>query len=253
MLIEKPISSNLENALKFKSIVKRTNCKIMVGYNLRFLPSLKVFREEIFKSSIGKIYSISAEVGQNLRTWRPQKNYTETVSAQKKLGGGVLLELSHELDYLSWIFGEVDWVSGYLAKQSNLKIDVEDIAYCLLGFKDNKFDHTFVANLTLDFIRKDSTRYCIVHGEEGSIRWNGLENSVEILLNSESDWRSIFNGKINKDESYINELEHFLDCITKDKQPSVTVDEAFKTLKIIDSIRYSSQTGKIISLQNLYK
>ena len=56
-------------------------------------------------------------------------DYRKTVSAQKILGGGVLLELSHELDYLRWIFGDVEFVQAQLARQSELDIDVEDTAH----------------------------------------------------------------------------------------------------------------------------
>jgi predicted dehydrogenase len=75
-----------------------------------FLPSLIEFKRQIFSEKLGKIYSIRAEIGQYLPGWRPESDYRICVSVQQKLGGGVLLELSHEIDYLSWIFGRVDWV-----------------------------------------------------------------------------------------------------------------------------------------------
>jgi predicted dehydrogenase len=75
----------------------------MTGYNLRFSYSLKRFNELIKKKIVGKILSVRCEVGQYLPDWRPNKDFRKTVSANKRLGGGVLLELSHEIDYLRWI------------------------------------------------------------------------------------------------------------------------------------------------------
>ena len=71
---------------------------------------------------------------------RPKIDYKETVSAKAELGGGVLLELSHEIDYLRWIFGEFNWVSAWHGKLSNLEIDVED-ASLITSQNINQDDH----------------------------------------------------------------------------------------------------------------
>ena len=80
------------------------------------------------------IRRLRCEIGQYLPLWRPGSDYRLGVSANRALGGGVLLELSHELDYLRWIFGDVDWVQASLERQSALEIDVEDTAHLLLSF-----------------------------------------------------------------------------------------------------------------------
>ena len=67
-----------------------------------------------------------------------KKNYENNVSANKNLGGGVLLELSHEINYLNWLFGDVKWVKASISKQSSLKLDVEDTANIILSFKKIK-------------------------------------------------------------------------------------------------------------------
>ena len=111
---------------------------LMVGYNLRYMKSLIKFREILSKKKIGKILSVRSEVGSYLPSWRKDTDYKKSVSAKKKLGGGVLLELSHDIDYLFWLFGKVEWVSATIYKQSNLKIDTEDTAIITLGFLNNK-------------------------------------------------------------------------------------------------------------------
>ena len=140
----------------------------MTGYNLRFSPSLMYFNELIKKNIVGQILSVRCEVGQYLPEWRPNKDYRKTVSANFHLGGGVLLELSHEIDYLRWIFGEVDWVRATLAQQSSLVFDVEDSAHLTLGFLPNENGRQLIGTLNLDFIRHDQTRACIAIGEKGA-------------------------------------------------------------------------------------
>ena len=83
---------------------------------------------------MGTIYTIHVEAGQFLPSWRPNSDYRNTVSASKELGGGVMTELSHELDYISWIFGKPTWVNAQNGKISNLEVNVED--YSKINFND---------------------------------------------------------------------------------------------------------------------
>ena len=133
LLIEKPISHTLEGVANLISVCRDKNLKLMTGFNLRFLPCLRFFKSSIEKNIVGKVLSVRSEIGQNLEKWRPGLNYSSSVSARKELGGGALLELSHEIDYLLWIFGDIKWVMSVLSKQSDLEIDVEDSANILMG------------------------------------------------------------------------------------------------------------------------
>ena len=126
-LIEKPISNSTKEIVGLIRDFDATGRVLMVGYNLRYLKSLQEFRRHLNEGLVGNSLSVRCAVGQYLPSWRPKKDYRESVSARSELGGGVLLELSHEIDYLRWIFGEVDWVRATLLRQSELEIDVEDL------------------------------------------------------------------------------------------------------------------------------
>ena len=93
-----------------------------VGYNLRCFPSLSRFRDLIHEDLFGKPLSVRCEIGQYLPDWRPTSDYRAGVSARSDLGGGALMELSHEIDYLSWIFGDVEWVSSWVGNVSNWRL-----------------------------------------------------------------------------------------------------------------------------------
>src|SRR5690606_29956228 len=105
---EKPLSDSLESFARAGEVLLENSAKIEVAYNLRFMPSAIRLKELLTEQIVGRIHSVSIEVGQYLPDWRPATDYRKNVSACKKLGGGVLLELSHELDYLTWLFGEFD-------------------------------------------------------------------------------------------------------------------------------------------------
>jgi predicted dehydrogenase len=107
LFIEKPLSHDLDKAKIFLKNCENKKTFVQVGYNLRFLSSLKAFKNFLDKKLIGDIWSIKSVVGQYLPSWRPKNNYKKSVSSSKIFGGGVVNELSHEIDYLLWIFGDI--------------------------------------------------------------------------------------------------------------------------------------------------
>ena len=215
----------------------------MTGYNLRFLPSLRRLRALLLENTIGTVLSVRCEIGQYLPSWRPDADYRESVSARYELGGGVLLELSHELDYLRWIFGEFDWVKATLSRQSTLEIDVEDTAHLIFGFApaDDKFQ--LIGTVNLDFIRHDTTRSCTVIGENGTLRWNGLTGVVELYEAGAKEWCELFRYQHQRDDSYLAEWKNFIDCVNKHKTPLVTGEDGLKVLEIIEAVRISASSG----------
>ena len=248
ILIEKPISNEQKGLKELNYEAVKNNCVLTIGYNLRFLPSLNKFKKLIDENLIGDIYSIRSEVGQYLPNWR-DTDYRKTVSAQKSLGGGVLLELSHELDYLRWIFGDVESVQAQLSKQSKLEIDVEDTAHIILKFKQKENNTNLVASLSLDFIRHDKVRSCHVMGEKASLKWNGLTGDIDLFKSNNSEWENIHSYEIDQDESYKGEWLHFIECINKRKSPDILFQDGIKVLDIIDSINKASSSGKRVKVK----
>ncbi|MBS1189839.1 MAG: oxidoreductase domain protein [Rhodocyclaceae bacterium] len=240
LLIEKPLAHTSTGVQPLLALARRRGIALQVGYNLRFLPSLARFRELIQAGAIGRVLSVRCEIGQYLPSWRPDTDYRKAVSANASLGGGVLLELSHELDYLRWIFGEVAWVQAWLGRLSNLEIDVEDTAHLTLGFETDGAGAGPVAALSLDFLRRDTTRQCLAIGEGGSLRWNALAGSVEQLVAGSSEWEAVFVHRHQRDDSYIAQWHAFLDGVRNSGAPLVSGDDGLAVLRIIDAARASA-------------
>jgi predicted dehydrogenase len=127
VLIEKPISISAQGVKEIYEIAKEKKVVVQVAYNLRFSESLIFFEELINSKSLGDTQSVTIEVDQYLPTWRPGMDYRRSVSAQKYLGGGALLELSHEIDYAIRLFGPIQIDYSKLARVTALEIDVEEI------------------------------------------------------------------------------------------------------------------------------
>jgi predicted dehydrogenase len=243
VLVEKPLAESNNGVSELVDLVKSRENVMQVGYNLRYSPSLIKFRELLGENVIGKVLSVRCETGQFLPAWRPNSNYHETVSAKLQLGGGVLLELSHEIDYLLWIFGQIDWVRATLSKQSDLEIDVEDTAHLVVGFSNNSYGKQVIGSVNLDFIRQDSKRECTALGEDASLRWNGLSGTVELIRPGNPVPEILFSHVPKQNETYIAEWSDFLDCVANGKPSRVTVQEAMNVLDVIEATRKSAITG----------
>ena len=254
LLIEKPISHKAsQRVLELIDICREQGVILMTGYNMRFLPSLGVFRDILQQGKVGKIFSIRSEVGQYLPGWRVDVDYRQSVSAKKELGGGVLLELSHEIDYLQWLFGKVEWVKAHVAQHSDLEIDVEDTAYLILGFKTDQSERQWVASLNMDFVRHDTTRQCLVIGDEGTLRWNGIEGKVDFISSLGDKWEELFSEQSERDLTYKEEILHFVSCVKSGEAPAVTGEDGLATLVVVDAAKKSSEEGRVIFSEDIIK
>jgi len=248
LFIEKPIAHTVEGIPELLQRCVRSGLPLMVGYNLRFLPSLQKCKQLIGAGAIGKVLAARAEVGQYLPDWRPGTRYQNSVSAQRALGGGALLELSHELDYLYWLFGMPQRVSACGGKYSSLEIDVEDVVSISLEYAmPNR-----LVEIHLDFLQHAATRTCKFIGEQGILFWNGITDEITIFQTNKKQWVNI-NCPTNNDRNqmYIDELQHFLACIHDKKQPICDGAQALDVLKIVGAASMSMQTGCRISTHDM--
>jgi len=249
ILVEKPLSNSLHGVQDLLETCKKQNVKIAVAYNLRFLNSLNIFKEIIESGEIGRILSVRCEAGFHLPKWRTEIDYKKTVSASKDLGGGALLELSHEIDYLIWIFGSFSWVSATSAQLSDLDINVEDIVSIIFGINSKEEKSTeIIGSLNLDLFRQDKSRLCLAIGSAGSIKWDGIRGTVEILRENDEDWKLLHKDNSTIEDTYSTQWQSFLDCIESDTEPLVTGRDGESVMKAIASIQDSIVKEKIVHL-----
>ena len=237
-LIEKPLATNLEAAVKISRTLAGAKT-VHVGYNLRFSESLQAFRAMIHGGLCGLVFSVRAETGQYLPSWRPGRDYRSTVSANASSGGGVLLELSHELDYLRWVFGDVDWVQSWFGKVSSLEVDVEDTAHLILGVNNPENGIGFVVQVNIDFVRHDRVRTVTAVCENGSLRWDGVRGNVQRFDEGDREWSTVFSDS-GETTTYESQWRSFLDRLEHDLPGEVTLEDGVSVLETIEAIRLST-------------
>lgn len=245
VLIEKPLAENMARGSELASLLRTRAAITQVGYNLRFSPSLLEFRRRLEDGELGDVLSIRVETGQYLPSWRPERDYRKTASAQKRLGGGVLLELSHEIDYVRWIFGEVGWVSAWMGNSSDLEIDVEDSVHLTLGLAEKNRRTDRVAQVNLDLVRHDRNRTVTAVCAGGSIRWDGIFSSVETYTSATGSWDTVFAEHPGAPTTYERQWDSFFSSVQRGDSPEVSLDDGLAVLRVIEAARGSHDLAGI--------
>jgi predicted dehydrogenase len=133
-------------------------------------------------------------------------------------------------------------------KQSSLEIDVEDSAFLTLGIKNGK-NPDLVANLSMDFIRQDKRRNCVVVGDKGTLKWDGINQEVSLLKKDETIWTILFNGDSAINDSYLKEWNDFVECINSGASPKANGIDGLNALEVIESALESAPTGTQIQVK----
>jgi len=233
VLIEKPLAAKESDTVAIIKAADKYQTPVAVGYCLRYLPSSNHIKMLFEEKSIGKLYNAFIEIGQYLPDWRPNKDYHNSVSANLHLGGGALLELSHEIDYAQWLLGPLKSQYAILRSSEELLLDVEDSVDILATNNEG-----MVVSIHLDFLQRQAHRKCRFIGSEGSIEWDLLRNEIilttanhKTVLFSEPEW--------NKNKMYLNMILDFENLILGKPNQCITLLEAQHTVSLINSIKSS--------------
>nr|WP_154984727.1 Gfo/Idh/MocA family oxidoreductase [Paenibacillus xylanexedens] len=215
VLVEKPLFSKYES-------VEVNKEKVFVAYNLRFHPLIMKSMEFIKND---KVISVNAYVGQYLPSWRPDTDYKKSYSAFNNKGGGVLRDLSHELDYLTFLFGEWDNIAAVTGKISELNIHSEDYAHFFYkSIKD------IYISVELNYIDRIHQRYIIIQTDSQTLKIDFIKNSINC------------NGSVSMldkiDSDYTYREQH--KAVLNNSERCCSYEEGLKIVKMIESIEESA-------------
>jgi CMP-N,N'-diacetyllegionaminic acid synthase len=198
--------------------------RVAVGYVLRFHPLLQKLKKLVENE---KVLSVHINTGQYLPTWRQNSDYTKSYSAHKNQGGGVLLDLSHEIDYVQWIFGRIVELRSYQAKISSLDIDSDDLTTFI-----GKTHDGIIVNISIDYISKIIRRSMIVDTDEASYELDFVANTL--LRINQHGIKDMYNSpKLERNDLYISMHQSILNHIGD----FCTYNEAKNVMKTISTIQ----------------
>lgn len=231
VLIEKPIVASSEDAQRLLEASKTFKTPLAVGYCLRYLPSARVTQQALVKQRAGQLLNARVSIGQYLPDWRATKDYRDSVSASKALGGGALLELSHELDYARWMLGELHVHSAIIRNSGTLGIEVEDLVDVVAMTNQQA-----VVHLHLDFLQPKAHRHCDFIGTKGRIEWDLILNQV--LLHTAEGTETLYSdADYDRNRMYLDMLTDFTHFIAGRPHHCILVEDAVATIGFIENIR----------------
>jgi glutamate-1-semialdehyde aminotransferase/spore coat polysaccharide biosynthesis protein SpsF (cytidylyltransferase family)/predicted dehydrogenase len=237
VFIEKPLSHESAGIQVLIAEARRHDRNVQIGYNMRFHPGLQILKELIDSGKIGRVLWLNVEAGQYLPDWRPWQNYRESYSARHELGGGIILDGSHELDYICWLLGRPTEVTCRAEHLSSLDVDVEDSAWIYLSFPEKRR-----AELHLDFVQRAYTRTCKVVGEGGTVLWDFSVQEVRWFSAEQGAWNSIpYTFEAN--DMYVAEMVHFLESLGSRTGPMVDLEQGRDVIRVVEAAKRSSEEG----------
>jgi predicted dehydrogenase len=213
--VEKPPVVSVEQLRTVRERLERMSAvpATLVGCNLRFLPSLRKLRELVRSGAIGTIVRATIQAGQWLPDWRPSQDYLTCYSTDRKRGGGVILDLIHEIDQARWLFGEFDQVCAMAGKLSSLRTQSEDCA-CVLLCASGRGP---IVSVGLDYISRRPLRRYELIGEEGTLIWDLNERRLDLVLPTRCEQIDCGPAAFDIAQTYVSAMSRWLACID---QPS---------------------------------
>lgn len=242
VFIEKPLSHESGGIQTLIAEARRRDRIVQIGYNMRFHPGIQILKELIDSGKIGRVMWLSVEAGQYLPDWRPWQNYRESYSAKNEKGGGIILDGSHEIDYICWLLGRPTEVTCRAEHLSSLEVDVEDSAWIYLTFPERRR-----AELHLDFVQRSYARTCKVVGETGTALWDFNVQEVRWFSSEQQAWHQI-SYTFEPNDMYLAEMVHFLASLGSETGPLVDLEQGRDVIRVVEAAKKSSEKGMPQSL-----
>lgn len=286
LLIEKPVSHSLDGVERLREAVERGGGRVLVGFQFRFHPGLQKIKQiisspltphlnsatqssdlrltpasqssdasqrltsdpSLLTASIGRPLSARAHWGEYMPGWHPWEDYRHSYSARADLGGGVILSLCHPLDYLRWLFGEVEALWAFTGRLGDLGLDVEDTAEIGLRFSDG-----ILGSVHLDYNQRPSAHTLDIVGTQGTIRWDNADGDVQVDqfpvdANDVSSLQFPAPPGFQRNDMFLAEMRHFLALARGEEAAVCSLEDGIHALYLAMAARQSAETGEIALL-----
>jgi predicted dehydrogenase len=221
LFIEKPAIHSLNNSLELVKLIEKNKIVTYVACNLRFNPCIKFLKNKLDNENL-RFNEVNVYCGSYLPDWRPGIDFRANYSSNSSMGGGVHLDLFHELDYTIWLFGLPIKSKSFWRNSSSLEIDAVDYANYVLEYE------SFTANIILNYYRRKPKREIEILLEKDTWTVDLIKNEIK---NDEGEY--LFKAiDFNVNDTYTLQLDYFIKCLQNKLMPINSLKESLESLKI---------------------
>ena len=255
ILIEKPVSHSLDDLDILQKMAEQSGSRILVGFQFRYHPTLNKARELIQNGALGGVLTVHAHWGEYLPNWHPWEDYRQSYAARADLGGGVIGTLTHPLDYLRYLIGEIDSLWSFNGHISPLELDVEDAAEIGLKFADGA-----IGGVHVNYVQRPPVHRLEIVGANGSLRWDNADGILHFYkmpaefgtwsANPPQPEIEQFHPPdgFERNQLFIEQTKHFLDVVRGEK-PVCSLQDGIQALRLAMTAKESQKTGQAVSLR----
>jgi predicted dehydrogenase len=255
ILLEKPISDSLERVEELQKAAQKSGSKILVGFQFRYHPTLNKARELIQSNVLGKVLTVHAHWGEYLPQWHPWEDYRQSYAARADLGGGVIVTLTHPLDYLRFLLGDVESLWSLNGHLSPLEIDVEDVAEIGLKFKSGA-----VGGVHMNYVQRPPVHRLEIVGTDGTLRWDNADGILH-LYHMPAAFGSFSDNPpapliesfsppegFERNQLFVAQTRHFIETARGESEPVCCLEDGIMALRLALAAYESQKSGRVVSL-----
>jgi predicted dehydrogenase len=255
ILLEKPVSNSLERLDVLQKTAGKSGSKILVGFQFRYHPTLNKARELIQQNALGKVLTVHAHWGEYLPQWHPWEDYRQSYAARADLGGGVIVTLTHPLDYLRFLLGDVESLWSFNGHLSPLEVDVEDAAEIGL-----KFASGAVGGVHLNYFQRPPVHRLEIVGTDGTLRWDNADGILHFFKMS-APFGSFSDNPpapvtetfappegFERNQLFVAQTRHFVETAAGKSEPLCSLADGVMALRLALAARQSQREARPVKI-----
>jgi predicted dehydrogenase len=242
ILLEKPVAPDLASALTLDALATRAAVPVLLGYTFRWWDPVRRLKTCLDEKRAGRVLRVSMIMAAHLADWHPWERYQDFFMARAALGGGALLDESHFLDLMLWLFEWPTDLSATVERLSPLEIDTDDNVDVSLALPSG----SRVA-IHLDLYSRPHERSITVYGDAGTIEWNNEANHVRVFESARGTWDAT-PFTCERNDMFVAEARHFLGMIQGAEAPLCTLADGCRVLQLVEAIRDSARRKSTVTV-----
>jgi len=254
ILLEKPVSDSLDRLDVLQQAAQKSGSKILVGFQFRYHPTLNKARELIQAGAIGKVLTVHAHWGEYLPQWHPWEDFRQSYAARADLGGGVIRTLTHPLDYLRYLIGDLESLWSFNGHISQLELDVEDVAEIGL-----KFSNGAIGGVHLNYVQRPPRHTLEIVGTDGTLSWDNTDGVLQLQQfpasfgsysdNPPASVIQTFSPPegFDRNQLFLMQTRHFIETARGESEPVCSLEDGIMALSLALAAKESNRTKNLVN------